>query len=98
MQRIIHVTLPSIRSTIVMMLILKLGGIMSISYEKPYLIGNTIVREVSDVISTYVYRVGLEASNFSMATAVGLMQSVIGMVMIVGSNAIANRVDGSGIF
>lgn len=98
MQRIIHVTLPSIRSTIVMMLILRLGGIMSISYEKPYLIGNTIVREVSDVISTYVYRVGLEASNFSMATAVGLMQSVIGMVMIVGSNAIANRVDGGGIF
>lgn len=98
MQRIIHVTLPSIRSTIVMMLILRLGGIMSISYEKPYLLGNTIVREVSDVISTYVYRVGLEASNFSMATAVGLMQSIIGMVMIVGSNAIANRIDGGGIF
>ncbi len=98
LQRIIHVTLPSIRSTIVMMLILKLGGIMSISYEKPYLIGNTIVREVSDVISTYVYRVGLEASNFSMATAVGLMQSAIGMVMILGSNAIANKVGDGGIF
>lgn len=98
MQRIIHVTLPGIRSTIVMMLILKLGGIMSISYEKPYLLGNTIVREVSDVVSTYVYRVGLEASNFSMATAVGLMQSVIGMIMILGSNAIANRIDDGGIF
>lgn len=98
MQRIIHVTLPGIRSTIVMMLILKLGGIMSISYEKPYLLGNTIVREVSDVISTYVYRIGLEASNFSMATAVGLMQSVIGMIMILGSNAIANRIDDGGIF
>lgn len=98
LRRIIHVTLPCIRSTIIMMLILKLGGILSISYEKPYLLGNTIVRQVSDVISTYVYRVGLEASNFSMATAVGLMQSVIGMIMILTSNAIANRCDEGGIF
>ena len=96
--RIVHVTLPGIRPTIVMMLILRMGSIMSISYEKPYLLGNTIVREVSDVISTYVYRIGLEASNFSMATAVGLMQSVIGLVLILASNAIANRMDGSGIF
>lgn len=98
LKRIIHVTLPGIRSTIVMMLILRLGSIMAISYEKPYLLGNTIVRQVSDVISTYVYRVGLEASNFSMATAVGLMQSVIGMIMILSSNAIANHMDDGGIF
>ena len=96
--RIIHVTLPGIRPTIVMMLILRMGSIVTISYEKPYLLGNTIVREVADVISTYVYRVGLEASNFSMATAVGLMQSVIGLILILSSNAIANRMDGSGIF
>ena len=57
-----------------------------------------MVREFSDVISTYVYRVGLESSNFSMATAVGLFQSVTGMVLLLITNAIANWGDGSGIF
>ncbi len=97
-RRIIHVTLPCISSTIVMMLVLRLGAIMSIGFEKPYLIGNNMVRQVSDVISTYVYRIGLESSNFSVATAVGLMQSVIGMAMLLISNAIANRVGDNGIF
>ena len=60
--------------------------------------GNTMVREFSDVISTYVYRIGLESSNFSLATAVGLFQSVIGMILLLLTNTIANRVDGGGIF
>ena len=57
-----------------------------------------MVREFSDVISTYVYRIGLESSNFSLATAVGLFQSVIGMILLLLTNAIANKVDGGGIF
>lgn len=97
-QRIWHITLPSIRPTIVMLLILRMGSMLSIGFEKPYLLGNTMVREFSDVISTYVYRIGLESSNFSIATAVGLMQSVVGMTLILTSNAVANKVSDSGIF
>ena len=97
-QRIWHITLPGIRPTIVMMLILRMGSLVSIGFERPYVMGNTMVREFSDVISTYVYRVGLESSNFSLATAVGLFQSVIGMVLLVLTNTIANKIDGGGIF
>ncbi len=97
-QRIWHITLPGIRSTIVMLLILRMGSLISIGFERPYVIGNTMVREVSDVISTYVYRVGLESSNFSLATAVGLFQSVVGMILLVLTNFIANKVGENGIF
>ena len=97
-QKIWHITLPGIRPTIIMMLILRMGSLVNIGFERPYVIGNTMVREFSDVISTYVYRVGLESSNFSMATAVGLFQSVTGMVLLLITNAIANWGDGSGIF
>ena len=97
-QRIWHITLPGIRSTIVMLLILRMGSLISIGFERPYVIGNTMVREVSDVISTYVYRVGLESSNFSLATAVGLFQSVVGMILLVLTNYIANKVGENGIF
>lgn len=97
-QKIWHITLPGIRPTIIMMLILRMGSLVNIGFERPYVIGNTMVREFSDVISTYVYRVGLESSNFSMATAVGLFQSVVGMILLLITNAIANWGDGSGIF
>ena len=97
-QRIWHITLPGIRPTIVMMLILRMGSLVSIGFERPYVMGNTMVREFSDVISTYVYRIGLESSNFSLATAVGLFQSVIGMILLLLTNAIANKADGGGIF
>jgi putative aldouronate transport system permease protein len=93
-----HITLPGIRPTVVMMLIMRLGSMLSIGFERPYLIGNTMVREYSDVISTFVYRMGIEASNFSLATAVGLFQSAVGMVLLIVSNTIANRVNDSGIF
>jgi putative aldouronate transport system permease protein len=96
--RIWHITLPGISPTIVMLLILRVGALVSIGFERPYLLSNTLVREFSDVISVYVYRVGLEASNFSLATAVGLFQSVIGMILLISTNAIANKINDSGIF
>jgi putative aldouronate transport system permease protein len=98
LRKIWHITLPGISSTIVILLIMRMGSMVSIGFEKPYLLGNTYVKEASDVISTYVYRMGLESSNYEIATAVGLMQSAIGMVLLLLSNAIANSVNGSGIF
>ncbi|HIX28664.1 MAG TPA: ABC transporter permease subunit, partial [Candidatus Blautia stercoravium] len=97
MQRIWHVTLPQIRGTISMMLIMALGKIVSISFDRPYMLGNTLVKEASDVISTYVYSVGLQAGRFDFATAVGLFQSVVGIVLILSVNKAAKKFGEEGI-
>lgn len=97
LQRIWHVTLPQIRSTITMMLIMQLGKIVSISFERPYMMGNTLVKDVSEVISTYVYSVGLQSGRFDFATAVGLFQSVVGVVLILSVNSISKKFGEEGI-
>lgn len=84
-----HVTLPSIRSTIIVMLLLRIGNIMDAGFEQVYAFDNTMVRECSDIIDTWVYRMGLQQLNFSVSAAVGLFKSAIGAVMIIGTNRIA---------
>lgn len=98
MRKIWHITLPGIRPTIVVMLILNLGRILNISLERPYTMGNYLVRGVSDVISTYVYRVGIESQQFSLATAVGLFQSVVCVIFLVAANIICERLGERGIW
>jgi putative aldouronate transport system permease protein len=98
LRKIWHITLPGIRSTIVTLLILNLGRIVAIGFDRPYVIGNTLVREFSDVISTYVYRVGLQSFRFTIATAVGLFQSVVGMVFLLVTNFLAKKIGEDGIF
>lgn len=98
MRRIWHISLPSIRPTIVVMLILNLGRILNISFERPYTMGNYLVRGVSDVISTYVYRVGIQSQQFSLATAVGLFQSVVCVIFLVAANIISERLGERGIW
>lgn len=97
-QQIIHVTLPCIRQTIVILLILNLGRILTISFDRPFVIGNHYVRDFSDVISTFVYRVGLQSMRFSLATAVGLFQSFVGMILLLVSNYLANKFGEQGIW
>lgn len=97
LQRIWHVTLPMIRSTIVVMLIMNLGSIMSISFERPYLLGNVMVSDVSTVISTYVYNMGLKAGRFDFAAAIGLFQSVVGIILIMTANSITKRMGEEGL-
>ena len=98
LRKIWNVTLPGIRSTIVVMLILNLGRILSIGFDRPYAMGNFSVRQVSDVISTYVYRVGIESQQYSLATAVGLFQSVVCVIFLVSANKIASRLGEQGIW
>ena len=98
LQQIWHVTLPGIRSTIIILLILNIGRMMSIGFDRPYIIGNTIVKDYCDVISTFVYRVGIQNAKFDRATAVGLFQSVIGMVLVTVGNMIARLFDEQGIW
>lgn len=90
--RVIYITLPSIASTISIMLIMNLGRLMNLGYEKILLLYNGSTYETADVISTYVYRRGILGNDFSYATAVGLFQAVIGVILIVSANKISQKV------
>jgi len=98
LRKIWNVTLPGIRPTIVVMLILNLGRILSIPFDRPYAMGNYLVRNYSDVISTYVFRVGIQSQQFSLATAVGLFQSLVCVIFLIAANTISERLGERGIW
>lgn len=91
LRQVFSVTLPSILPTIVILLILRVGNVMNVGFEKVYLLQNSANLEASDVISTYVYRRGLIDQDYSFSTAVGLFNSLINFVLIIATNAISNR-------
>lgn len=97
LQRIWHVTLPQISSTITVLLIMQIGKMVTISFDRPYLMGNTMVRDASNVISTYVYSIGLAAGRFDFATAVGLFQTVVGVVLVLTANWVIKKMGQEGI-
>jgi putative aldouronate transport system permease protein len=90
--RVYHVTLPGILPTIVIMLILRVGSIMSVGFEKIILLYNEMIYETSDVIASFVYRYGMQKGNYSYATAVGLFNSVINFLLLLGVNALSRKV------
>ncbi len=90
-QELWHLTLPSIKPTIVILLLLSLGGIMSVGFEKVYLLYNGATYETADVLSTYVYRMGIEGQNFGFATAVGLFNSVVTFLLVFAANYMTRR-------
>ncbi len=98
MQRIWHITLPMIRGTITITLIMSIGRLMNISFEQPYMMSNALVTTTSEVISTYVYRLGITASRFDFATAIGLFQSIIGIILISIANKMAKMFGEGGLF
>lgn len=87
----IHVTLPGLMPTITIMFILRLGGILSVGYEKIILLYNDMTRPVAEVISTYVYERGLVARDYSFSTAVGLFNSIINVTFVVAANKLASK-------
>ena len=91
MQKIRHITLPSITSTIVILLILNLGNMLNVGFEKIILLYTPATYETADVISTYVYRRGLLENNFGFGTAVGFFNSVINFVLIIVFNKLARK-------
>ena len=95
---IYKITIPSIMPTIVIMLVINLGKIISIAFDPPYVLGNSLVEDVSDVISTFVYRVGLKSADYSTATAVGLFQSIVSTVLIIVSNIVAKALGEEGLW
>ncbi len=93
-----HITLPGIKPTINILLILQIGRMVSIGFDRPFVMGNSLVSEYSDVISTFVYRIGISSGDFSQATAVGLFQSVVGLILLVSANFIAEKLGEDGIW
>ncbi|MNU09936.1 putative multiple-sugar transport system permease YteP [compost metagenome] len=71
---------------------------MTIGFERPFVMGNDLVRDYSEVISTFVYKIGLGSAQFSLATAMGLFQALIGLTFVVASNAVAKRFGEQGIW
>lgn len=92
------ITLPSIKTTIVIMLILKIGGMMSIGFEQPQMLKNAMVNDVGDVISTFVYRYGIKNAKHSISTAAGLLQSIINFALVVSANAISRKISDESIW
>ncbi|NOU96645.1 ABC transporter permease subunit [Paenibacillus sp. LMG 31456] len=93
-----HVTLPGIRSVILVLLILRLGHIMDVGFEQVFLMNNGAVAQYADVFETYVYRNGIQSGQFSYSTAVGLFKSVVGLVLVVLANKLAKRIGEEGVY
>ncbi|HHV97226.1 MAG TPA: sugar ABC transporter permease [Clostridiaceae bacterium] len=91
LQRIWYINIPVLLPTAVIMLILSAGGIMSVGFEKVYLMQTSLNLSSSEVISTYVYKVGLQGARYSFTTAIGLFESVINFILLVIVNVIARR-------
>lgn len=96
-QRLIYITLPSIKSVIVVMLILQISKMMTIGLDAPLLLGNKKVMDVSEVISTYTYRLGIEQAKYSESTAIGLFQSLVNIVILFAADRFAKAIGEEGI-
>jgi putative aldouronate transport system permease protein len=88
-QQIFYITLPCIKSTVITLFILQTGSVMEVGFDQVYALKNNVVNNVADVISTYVYRMGIQGAKFSPATAMGLFDSLVGLVLVLVSNRVA---------
>ncbi|MCM3110894.1 ABC transporter permease [Lederbergia lenta] len=97
-QKIMNVDIPGILPIIIVLLILNVGNIMSLGFEKIYLLQNPLNINSSEVIATYVYKVGLLGANFSFAAAVGLFNSIVNFILIISANSISKRFSSSSLW
>lgn len=98
LRKIWHITLPALKSTIIILLILRLGSVLDVGFEQIYLMLTPFTMEVGNVLDTFVYYKGIQNSDFSFATAVGLFKSVVGFILIVGANRLAKRFGEEGVY
>ena len=97
MRQLWHITLPAIRATIIILLILRLGNFLDTGFEQIWLMLNSLNREVGEVFDTYVYTTGIGQGQYSYSTAVGLFKSIVGLVLVFGANSMAKRFGEEGI-
>lgn len=93
-----HITLPAIKGTIIMMLILRVGGLLNTGYEQIFLMRNDLNVETAEVFDTYIYTRGIKQGQYSFSSAAGMFKSVVGMILVLGSNKIAKVFGESGIY
>lgn len=93
-QQVRHITLPSLLPTMVLMLTIRLGSVLSGGFDQVLVFYNPTVYETADILGTYIYRLGIGQANFSYAAAVGLFESVVGLLFVLGSNLLSKRVNG----
>lgn len=93
-----HVTLPSIRPTIMVIMIMKLGWILNAGFEIPYLLGGGLVQDVSQTVDIYVLRFGIGIGNFSLATAAGMFKSVVSVILVAATSVLAGRLGEENLF
>ncbi len=91
MQKILHITLPVLRPTILILLILAIGGVLNTGYEQQLLMSNDSILNYSDVLDTYAYRYGLKNGMYSYGTAVGLFKSVVSFLLVISANALSRK-------
>jgi putative aldouronate transport system permease protein len=98
-QRMIYITLPGIRETIIVMLILAVGGIMNAGFDQIFNLGNAVVQDRVDIVDWYIYRITFTGYvDYSFSTAVGLMKSVLNFAFLIGANQISKAITKSGLF
>lgn len=97
-QRIIHIDLPAIMPTTIILLILSMGNIMNVGFEKTYLMQNSLNMKASEVISTYSYKVGLQQAQYEYSTAIGLFNNIINFLMVILVNWISGKVSGNSLW
>jgi len=97
-KQLLHVTLPGIAPTIITMLILKMGSLMSLGYEKTILLYNASTYETADIISSYIYRVGLLDQDWSYSTAIGLFNSVINCILLIITNRLSKKLSDTSLW
>ena len=98
LKRVIHIDLPCILPTAAIMLIMRAGSVMSVGFEKVYLMQNSVNLAYSEIISTYVYKVGMQDSDFSYSTAIGLFNSVVNLALLVVVNTITKKLGETSLF
>ncbi|PMC35784.1 protein lplB [Bacillus sp. UMB0899] len=96
-RQIWHITLPQIRPTIIILFILATGNVMEVGFDQVFMLQNAVVSNVAEVISTYIYRVGLQGAQFSLSAAMGLFEALVGLVLVLTANWIARKFD-KGLF
>lgn len=98
MQKIWYITLPSIAPTITVLFILRLGSVLKNGFEQIFMLYSPVVYDVADVFETYVYRIGMQEGKYGFASAVGLFQSVVGLILVLVTNTISKKVGEGGIW
>jgi putative aldouronate transport system permease protein len=93
-----HITLPSIMSTIIILLLLRIGHLLEVGFEQIFVLYNPLVFGISDVFDTYVYRNGIARADFSYPAAIGLFQSLVGLVLVVSANSLSKKYSEHGIW